>query len=76
MLKPDTSFPSRIQPSSSPSPTTTRATPDELHQPINVSSFPHDDLMWKRKKFNIVLDVYKPVDSDNARVRDINPKSA
>ena len=28
--------------------------------------------MWKRKKFHIVLEVYKLVDSDNERVSDIN----
>ena len=30
--------------------------------------------MWKRKKFRIVLDIYKLTDSDNENVRDHNAK--
>ena len=43
-----------------------------IKNPINVSFFLHDDIMSKRKKFSIVLDVYKLADSDNENVRDLN----
>ena len=39
--------------------------------PVNVSFFPHDDIVWKRKKFRIVLGVDKLADSDNENVRDL-----
>ena len=42
-----------------------------LKNPLNVSSFHNDVLMWKHK-FSIVLDVDKLVDSDNENVRDLN----
>ena len=44
--------------------------------PINVAFFHNDDFVYKRKKFSIVLEVYKLADSDTENVRDLNAKSA
>ena len=48
--------------------------PTNLNDTINVSFFLNDDFTCKRK-FSIVLEVYKLADSDIEEVRDLNAKS-
>ena len=71
---PTTPCPSRSRQSSSQPPTTTPATPDEPQKP-HQRLLPHDDnLMCKRKKISINLDVHMLADSDNDNVSDLNAR--
>ena len=75
-LKPDSAIPSRSLPSASPLLTTTMLPPTTLKNPTNDSFFLKDDIISKRKKSHIVLEVDKLADSDTEKVRDLNAKSA
>ena len=47
---------------------------DEPQEPCQRLLLPYDDIMCNRKKFSIVLNVYKLADSDNAKFRDLSAK--
>ena len=73
MLKPDSALPikeSAINLSSADNDPGSH--PTNTKTPITASFFLNDDFMRNRKKFSIVLKVYKLSDSDIDEVRDLN----
>ena len=61
-------FRSRTPSSTSPHQQRPRVPPTTLTNPIHVF-FLRDDIVCTRKKFSIVIEVYKLADSDNEKVR-------